>query len=65
MLAPFANQGDNVVIDGTLTNTTLTVGTGSALGTVTLASDGAIFGGKIVDQGSGLSFQGGTLGDVT
>ena len=30
-----------------------------------LASDGTIVGGTIVDQGSGMSFQGGTLNGVT
>ena len=66
-LAVFANQGDTITIDGTLTNTgaTLTVGSGSALGTVVLASAGTIVGGTIVDQGSGIEFQGGTLSGVT
>src|SRR6266404_7543082 len=67
MLAPFVGNGDSIVIDGTLTNTgqTLTVGPGSALGTVTLASDGTIVGGTIVDQGSGMHFQGGILSGLT
>ena len=63
----FDNQGDTVTIDGTLTNSgsTLTVGLGSALGTVVLPSGGTIVGGTIVDQGSGVEFQSGTLSGVT
>ena len=66
-LALFDNKADTITIDGTLTNTgeTLTVGAGSALGTVILASDGSIVGGTVVDQGSGVNFQGGTLSGVT
>ncbi len=66
-LAVFANDDDTITIDGTLTNTgqTLTVGSGSALGTVVLASGGMIVGGTIVDQGSGVEFQSGTLSGVT
>ena len=66
-LAVFDNQGDTVTIDGTLTNTgsTLTVGLGAALGKVVLASGGTIVGGTIVDQGSGVLFQSGTLSGVT
>ena len=66
-LAVFASQGDTITIDGTLTNTgsTLTVGLGSALGTVVLPSGGTIVGGTIVDQGSGVLFQSGTLSGVT
>ena len=66
-LALFDNRNDTITIDGTLTNTgaTLNVGPGSALGTVVLASGGTIVGGTIVDQGSGVSFQGGTLSGVT
>ena len=45
LLAVFANQDDTITIDGTLTNSgTLTVGPGSALGTVVLASGGTIVG---------------------
>ena len=67
LLALFDNRNDTITIDGTLTNTgqTLTVGLGSALGTVVLASGGTIVGGTIVDQGSGMSFQSGTLSGVT
>ena len=66
LLAVFDNQDDTITIDGTLTNSgTLTVGPGSALGTVVLASGGTIAGGTIIDQGSGVKFQGGTLSDVT
>ena len=66
-LALFDNDDDTITIDGTLTNTgqTLTVGSGSALGTVVLASGGTIVGGTIVDQGSGVEFQSGTLSGVT
>ena len=65
-LALFDNDTDTITIDGTLTNTgqTLTVGAGSALGTVILPSSGSIVGGTIVDQGSGVEFQGGTLSGV-
>jgi RHS repeat-associated protein len=64
-LAGITNNGGTVYIDGTLTNTgqTLTVGSGSALGNVVL--DGTIVGGTIVDQGSGMQFQRGTLDGVT
>ena len=67
LLALFDNDTDTITIDGTLTNTaeTLTVGAGSALGTVILPSGGTIVGGTIVDQGSGVKFQGGTLSGVT
>ena len=67
LLALFDNEADTITIDGTLTNTgqTLTVGAGSALGTVVLASGGTIVGGTIVDQGSGVKFQSGTLSGVT
>ena len=66
LLALFDNEADTITIDGTLTNTgeTLTVGAGSALGTVILPSSGSIVGGTIVDQGSGVKFQGGTLSGV-
>ena len=66
-LALFDNKADTITIDGTLTNTgeTLTVGAGSALGTVILPGNETIVGGTIVDQGSGVSFQGGTLSGVT
>ena len=66
LLALFDNEADTITIDGTLTNTgqTLTVGAGSALGTVILPSGGSIVGGTIVDQGSGVKFQGGTLSGV-
>jgi hypothetical protein len=62
-----AGQGNTIYIDGTLTNTghTLNVGPGTGLPSVVLASDGTIDGGTIVDQGSGLKFQGGTLNGVT
>ena len=66
-LAPLLNDGDTLVIDGTLTNTAaiLNVGPGTSLPSVVLASDGTISGGTIVDQGSGLTFSGGTLSGVT
>jgi len=50
---------------GTLNNTgaTLSVGTGSALGTIALA--GTIAGGTIADAGGGISTAGGTLSGVT
>ena len=53
-LALLSNDGDTLVIDGTLTNTaaTLNVGPGTGLPSVVLASDGTISGGTIVDQGS-------------
>ena len=66
-LAPLLNDGDTLVIDGALTNTgaILNVGPGTGLPSVVLASDGTISGGTIVDQGSGMTFQGGTLSGVT
>ena len=67
LLALFNGKTDAITLDGTLTNTaeTLTVGAGSALGTVILPSGGSIVGGTIVDQGSGVEFQSGTLSGVT
>jgi hypothetical protein len=52
---------------GLLDNTfgTLTIGAGTPLGTVTLASSGTISGGTVADDGGGILFSGGTLGDVT
>ena len=47
------------------TGATLKVGTGTALGTLTLASSGTIQNGTIVDQGSGIAFAGGTLSGVS
>ena len=60
-----ANQGTPTTINSTLSNTgqTLTVGAGSAI--LILASGGTIVGGTIVDQGSGVEFQSGTLSGVT
>ncbi len=43
----------------------LTVGTGTPLGTLTLASTGTISGGNVEDPGGGILFNGGTLADVT
>ena len=64
-LAGISDSGGSVGIGGTLTNTgaTLSVGTGSNLGQVTL--NGEISGGTIADAGSGLVFNGGTLDGVT
>ncbi len=66
-VAQFANEGDTIYIYGTLTNTgtTLNVGPGTGLSSVTLAGSGTIVGGTIVDQGSGLKFQSGILSGVT
>ncbi|HEY7580750.1 MAG TPA: Hint domain-containing protein, partial [Acetobacteraceae bacterium] len=52
---------------GLLDNTfgTLTIGAGTPLGTVTLASSGTINGGMIADNGGGILFSGGTFSDVT
>ena len=47
------------------TGATLNVGTGTALGTLTLTTSGTIENGTIVDQGSGMAFSGGTLSGVT
>ena len=47
------------------TGATLKVGTGTTLGTLTLASSGTIQNGTIVDQGSGIAFSGGTLSGVS
>ena len=44
---------------------TLNVGTGTALGTLTLVSGGTIENGTIADAGSGVAFAGGTLSGVT
>ena len=43
----------------------MNVGTGTALGTLTLTTSGTIENGTIVDQGSGIAFSGGTLSGVT
>ena len=43
----------------------MNVGTGTALGTLTLVSGGTIENGIIADAGSGLAFTGGTLSGVT
>ncbi len=52
---------------GLLDNTfnILTVGAGTPLGTLTLASSGTISGGIVADPGGGILFNGGTLADVT
>ena len=61
MLAVFAGQGDTIEVYGTLDNTgtTLAVGTGSALGTLTLEGGGVIVSGTIQDAGSGADHPGG------
>src|SRR5208283_1677349 len=66
-LTGITDSGGTIYIDGTLTNTgaTLNVGPGTGIPSLVLASGGTIVGGTIVDQGSGLSFQGGTLNGAT
>ena len=61
------HSGGVVNLQTTLNDTgaTLNVGTGTALGTLTLATSGTIQNGTIVDQGSGIAFAGGTLSGVT
>jgi hypothetical protein len=56
-----------LALTGTLNDTgaTLNIGSGSALGTITLTSSGTIKSGIIHDVGSGLVFSGGTLDGVT
>ena len=60
-----ANQGNTTTINSPLTNTGQTLTAGAGSGTIILASGGSIVGGTIVDQGSGVEFQGGTLSGVT
>ncbi len=66
-LATIGGVGNSVGIDGSVNNAgaTLDVGVGTSLGVATLGSTGTITGGTIVDSGSGLKFQGGTLSGVT
>jgi hypothetical protein len=63
------HTGGTVEFDGKLDNTgtTLNLGTGTALGTLVLASHefGGIFNGTIHDAGSGLIFEGAILDGVT
>ena len=61
------HTGGVVNLQTTLNDTgaTLNVGTGTALGTLTLTTSGTIENGTIVDQGSGIAFSGGTLSGVT
>ena len=61
------HSGGVVNLQTTLNDTgaTLNVGTGTALGTLTLTTSGTIQNGTIVDQGSGIAFSGGTLSGVT
>jgi hypothetical protein len=64
-LATLQNAGGAVTIGGYLDNTgaTLTVGAGTAPGTLFL--DGTITGGTIADAGGGISTEGGTLSNLT
>ena len=66
-LGTVTHSGGVVNLQTTLndTGTTLSVGTGTGLGTLTLATSGTIENGTIVDQGSGLAFAGGTLSGVS
>ena len=66
-LGTVTHTGGVVNLQTTLNDTgaTLNVGTGTALGTLTLTTSGTIENGTIVDQGSGIAFSGGTLSGVT
>ena len=66
-LGTVTHSGGVVNLQTTLndTGTTLSVGTGTGLGTLTLATSGTIQNGTIVDQGSGIAFAGGTLSGVS
>ena len=66
-LGTLNHTGGVVNVTGTLddADATLTVGSGTALGTLTLVSSGTIENGTIADSGSGLAFAGGTLSGVT
>ena len=66
-LGTLNHTGGVVNVTGTLNDAdaTLNVGTGTALGTLTLVSSGTIETGTIADSGSGLAFAGGTLSGVT
>src|SRR5206468_9709932 len=66
-LGTVTHSGGVVNLQTTLNDTgaTLNVGTGTGLGTLTLASSGTIQNGTIVDHGSGIAFAGGTLAGVT
>src|SRR5208282_1995170 len=66
-LGTLDHTGGIVNMTGTLNDAgaTLNVGTGTALGTLTLVSSGTIENGTIADPGSGLAFTGGTLSGVT
>jgi hypothetical protein len=67
LLDTFGGAGNAITIDGTLDNSgaTLTVGPGTALGTITLGNSGTILDGTIKDGGSGFTFNYGTLDGVT
>ena len=67
LLKTLTNASDTVTVTGTYDNSgdTLTLGAGSALGTLTLRPDLPISGGTIVDTGGGLVCAGGTLDGVT
>jgi RHS repeat-associated protein len=66
-LAPFANVGDTIALYGTLDNdgATLNTGPGGAFPQIVLENGATIKGGTILDAGSGLRFNGGTLDAVT
>jgi fibronectin-binding autotransporter adhesin len=66
-LAKITNNDSQVIIGGTVTNSApaLSVGTGTKLGQLTLASSGLINGGTIKDAGTGFVWSGGTLDGVT
>ena len=66
-LGTVTNTGGVVNLQTTLNNagTTLNVGSGTAMGTLTLATNGTIANGTIADHGSGIAFAGGTLSGVS
>jgi hypothetical protein len=66
-LGNLVNNDGTVNINGTLNNagSTLNVGTGTTLGALTLTRFGVISGGTLVDNGSGIVFNGGTMAGVT
>jgi len=66
-LGTIVHSAGTLALAGTLTNTgaTLALGTGTAIGQLTLQSGGVIIGGTIADAGQGISATGGTLSSVT
>ena len=65
-LGTVTRSGGTINLKGTLDNVsaTLNVGTGTALGTLTLAANGTIRSGTVADSGSGLASFGGDLDGV-